>query len=83
MLLYATTTSERASKGQGGNDFLSLDIRNEKAELLAGIVIKPASKGYPLSITVSDQSSEEFLKVLKNHISFTLDKIKGNQQKGE
>lgn len=26
MKLYATTTSERASKGQGGNDFLKVDI---------------------------------------------------------
>ena len=26
MKLYATTTSERASKGQGGNDYLNIDI---------------------------------------------------------
>jgi hypothetical protein len=26
MKLYATTTSERASKGQGGNNFLNIDI---------------------------------------------------------
>ena len=26
MKLYATTTSERASKGQGGNDFLNINI---------------------------------------------------------
>lgn len=26
MKLYATTTSERASKGQGGNEYLNIDI---------------------------------------------------------
>lgn len=26
MRLYATATSERAKKGQGGNDFLNIDI---------------------------------------------------------
>ena len=26
MLLYSTTTSERASKSQGGNEFLEIDI---------------------------------------------------------
>lgn len=27
MLLYATTTSERASKGQGGNDYLEIEVK--------------------------------------------------------
>jgi hypothetical protein len=27
MKLYATTTSERASKGQGGNEWLSIEIK--------------------------------------------------------
>lgn len=30
MKLYATTTSERASKGQGGNEYLFLQVKNEK-----------------------------------------------------
>lgn len=30
MKLYATTTTERASKGQGGNDFLTVEIKAEK-----------------------------------------------------
>lgn len=29
MKLYATTTSERASKGQGGNDFLEIEVKGE------------------------------------------------------
>lgn len=32
MKLYATTTSERASKGQGGNEWLTIDltVKNDK-----------------------------------------------------
>lgn len=35
MKLYATTTSERASKGQGGQNFIDLQVRNkDKATIL-------------------------------------------------
>ena len=53
MKLYATTTSERASKGQGGNDFLhihtqddklntilDIDVRNRESEIYVKINIK-------------------------------------------
>jgi len=33
MKLYATTTSERASKGQGGNLFISVDLSHDKIPL--------------------------------------------------
>jgi hypothetical protein len=33
MKLYATTTSERASKGQGGNDYLDIIINQEKENI--------------------------------------------------
>lgn len=39
MKLYATTTSERASKGQGGK-WLDIEIRNEQKRLLAMITIR-------------------------------------------
>ena len=32
MKLYGTITSERASKGQGGNHFLEIEIKAEKVE---------------------------------------------------
>ena len=32
MKLYAQVTSERASKGQGGNDYLEIDIHHEDRE---------------------------------------------------
>lgn len=33
MKLYATTTSERASKGQGGNKYLSIELKTDKTPL--------------------------------------------------
>lgn len=32
MRLYSTITSERASKGQGGNDYLLIDIMDENRD---------------------------------------------------
>lgn len=41
MKLYATTTSERASKGQGGNDYIEINITDEDKDLIATIGLKP------------------------------------------
>lgn len=41
MKLYATTTSERASKGQGGNEFLKIIMRDETQQCFAYITVKP------------------------------------------
>jgi len=83
MKLYATVTSERASKGQGGQKFLSIDIRNDETVLLFKMVIKPPDNGYPLSIDIDDLSNQAFMQVLKNKLAFTLDKLKAKKQKGD
>lgn len=41
MKLYATVTSERATKGQGGNKYLKIEITNDKKERLAMITVEP------------------------------------------
>lgn len=41
MKLYATTTSERATKGQGGNEYLKIIIRDEKQQCFAYLTVKP------------------------------------------
>ena len=38
MKLYATTTSERASKGQGGNDYLNIDLKVHDRDVSIGSV---------------------------------------------
>lgn len=57
MKLYATITSERASKGQGGNKFLDIEI---KAERLKGIPTR--ANVYRLHITTdNNQLNAELL----------------------
>lgn len=51
MKLYATITSERATKGQGGNEFLEIEIKNEKRETILEFSIKPEKNGYKMIAT--------------------------------
>ena len=80
MKLYATTTSERASKGQGGNEFLNIEIQ---AEGFTGIPTR--ANLYRLSISKNDNQGGLYAELLKysNHEIIILDNIKGKSQKGE
>ena len=82
MKLYATTTSERASKGQGGNQFLTIEI---KAEGFTGIPTR--ANLYRLSISKNDNNGGLYAELMKyvSHEIIVLDNIKGkvNKQKGE
>jgi len=49
MKLYATTTSERASKGQGGNDFLTVEVKGENGEPLLSLTFEPTAEGVKMS----------------------------------
>jgi len=44
MKLYGNIKSERAEKGQGGNDFLEIEITNDKRQEIALIKIVPGEK---------------------------------------
>jgi hypothetical protein len=68
MKLYATTTSERASKGQGGNDKLEIEITGENKLPLAFITVLPSG-----TIIVEEQEGGEVV----------VEKTKGKSQKGE
>lgn len=41
MKLYATATSERASKGQGGNEFIAIEVKDDNGIIIADIRFKP------------------------------------------
>jgi len=69
MKLYATTTSERASKGQGGNEYICIDLLDENKEKIAEINLMPSS------LTIRHYSKNVFLDCI--------DLTKGNNQKGE
>ena len=51
MKLYATVASERATKGQGGNEYLDIDIfvgSRDNSVTLARFTVRPSDKGYAL-----------------------------------
>ena len=54
MKLYATVTSERASKGQGGNDKIEIEITGENKIPLAFITVLPSG-----TIMVEEQEGGE------------------------
>ena len=74
MKLYATTTSERASKGQGGNKYLNIEIQNEEAERI-----------YRLNITNDVLHPFIALYNKKNTLIFSerMEQTKGKNQKGD
>ncbi len=78
MILYATITSERASKGQGGNDFLEIEVKDENRNNILELKIIPKDdqfilEGYAIS-QHSGKRSEYYIKY---------ELAKGNKQKGE
>jgi len=87
MKLYATTTSERATKGQGGNHWLNVTILagDDRAVMMELVVNydKTPTQGRiktPMKITAGDI---DFLKVLKNNIAFYIDCQKENAEQLE
>ena len=75
MKLYATITSERASKGQGGNNYLHIAIYIENREHPIGYVEVELHPGNEWTLKWRSQT-EELLFLAQG-------KLKGKQQKGE
>ena len=67
MRLYAKITSERASKGQGGNDYLKIVISNEKKENKALLDITNDQDGFVIDYT--DYATGQIMR-LKEEISY-------------
>lgn len=75
MKLYATVTSERATKGQGGNDFLEIIVTlNDKFNKYLSLFIQQDG-----SIELSNSSGVMIYR--NNAVEFT--EAKGNKQKDE
>ena len=82
MKLYATVTSERATKGQGGNKFLNIELKAEKIEG------KPTPANiYLLRLEIID---DKLFATLLDYSNGTIQNLitfrpapKGKQQKGE
>jgi len=71
MRLYAKTTSDRASKGQGGNEFINIDL-----------FIGDAKNPVPAGSVYFRIEKDEYV-VSYNDIELYRQKIKGKRQKGE
>ena len=74
MKLYATTTSERASKGQGG-EYLQIDIYNTEKQLIAEVTVytKPWFKNPQLRLCYNGSMVD----ISKHNAEVESQKIKG------
>lgn len=93
MKLYATTNSERASKGQGGNDYIEVQITDENKKGIYSLIIMPHKEGHLILENLSAyvqkrqgggykvDSNEAFIRFVK--LKSERQKEKGKRQKGE
>lgn len=83
MKLYATTTSERASKGQGGNEYLDINIYFEdrklpQLELRLHKQLQPVNNPF-WHLEYRKVGHRDWVEI----IEFTESETKGKSQKGE
>lgn len=85
MKLYATTTSERARKGQGGNEYLRIEIMNGQGERLANITVEPKLPSMELqTIRIDyDRYTSHIMRIPWDDWNKEQRKQKGKSQKGE
>jgi hypothetical protein len=87
MKLYATVTSDRASKGQGGNSFIDVYINDEEGSMLAKMRIDLATDYVGQLITASIDFREDIYvnghHWLDAEIRDREYKTKGEKQKGD
>jgi hypothetical protein len=80
MKLYATTTSERASKGQGGNKdilvVITAEITGERQEIFSVSVVNTEKGFYAMDVKMPDGQ-------LIHHKISKGDVLKGERQKGD
>lgn len=82
MKLYATVTSERATKGQGGKE-LTIQIKNEREEIICTLSVEDGGSNHewPDGCTVITAHYERYRAIVRN---IPWDNLKkGNKQKGE
>lgn len=80
MKLYATVTSERASKGQGGNEYINFVLRNETQEVILTLQVKQTPYiDYEVEILKFLPTNKMMVQVLEDKQLQT----KGEKQTGE
>lgn len=71
MTLYATVSSERASKGQGGNEYLNIEILDASQEVVATAYITHNGEKTIIEIVYDSMNANVYAEA------------KGEKQKGE
>ncbi|NIA30714.1 MAG: hypothetical protein GWP06_12480 [Actinobacteria bacterium] len=79
MKIYTKITSERASKGQGGNDFIDIEVKGEDGENILELNIKPENDQLIISGYVIHQHPQG--KRCEQYLRYKVDKTKGKKQK--
>jgi len=83
MKLYATVTSERARKGQGGNEYIEINITADRKSLLE-ISVSEKSKEWVIEVWDRNNKNHSFSIPTENAIQENMAKLaKGKKQKGE
>lgn len=77
MKLYATVSSERASKGQGGQ-FLNIIITDSEKQEIARLVITDEENGFVIAYDYDEDST-----IVEHWKGLELATEKGEKQKGE
>ncbi|MBP9771432.1 MAG: hypothetical protein KBD16_00695 [Candidatus Pacebacteria bacterium] len=75
MKLYATITSERASKGQGGNEYLDIELKGAHSTPIVRLSLISDGAGYKLTGWTHDNHRIE--------MAIPENMTKGERQKGE
>ena len=86
MKLYATTTSERASKGQGGNDFIEIQITDENEKAIYSLIVMPHDEGHLIIENLNAYVQKRHgggYEVDSNEAFKKFVELKGKKQKGE
>ncbi len=84
MKLYATTTSERASKGQGGQKFIEISVNGEDEQIFfkAYITLNKESKPLIATYTTKGVHKSDF-NTFEGYCALVDYDTKGKSQKGE
>ncbi len=84
MKLYATTTSERASKGQGGNNYLNIDINvlDDKEPSYRVRVINDELLNI-IYLSFENKINDKWVTLYNEELIYNGDSTKANKKKDE
>ena len=88
MKLYATVTSERASKGQGGNEYIEIELNGTQPYTEKLFYMRAVPDNYGHATIKNIEGSISFLRAMIDYCNYSIDiqlekATKGKKQTGE